>query len=301
MTNIDVRLAAPVAGPPTLADLLVHTTGGPKPGPGQVLVRNHWIALGAVQRTLMARGVLAAKSLGEVVGTGDLVTHTGPWSTHVVADPAALRPAGGTPDAATAARLLGSAPVALAALRAAGLRAGETVLVTGAAGGLGSAAGAVARALGAGRVAGTTGSAWKVPLLTAGLGFDAAAGHASLAEAVERLGPADVVVDTLGRVEELVAAVAPGTRIALCGALSQQLGGAADPRLDLTAVIFKRLTLVGATPGADPGEELPAGLTLPYTVIEGLTEAPRALLDLFAGRHTGTVLVRVQGGADADR
>ncbi|WP_238015845.1 zinc-binding dehydrogenase [Dactylosporangium sp. AC04546] len=299
MTNIDVRLAAPVAGPPTLTDLLVHTSGVPEPGPGQVLVRNRWIALGAVQRTLMARGVLVAKCLGEVAGSGDLVTHTGAWSTHVVADPAMLRPVQGAagapdaPDAASAARLIGSAPVALAALRAAGLRAGESVLVTGAAGGLGSAAGAVARSLGAGRVAGTTGSAWKVPLLTGELGFDAAAGHASLAEAVDALGPLDVVVDTLGRVEELVAAVAAGTRIALCGALSQQLGGAADPRLDLTAVILKRLTLVGATAGADQGGELPAGLSLPYTVIEGLSAAPQALLDLFAGRHTGTVLVRV--------
>ncbi|MFB9180506.1 hypothetical protein ACFFX1_20360 [Dactylosporangium sucinum] len=54
---MDVRLAAPVAGPPTLADLLVHASGTPEPGPGQVLVRNRWIALDTVQRTLMgARG-----------------------------------------------------------------------------------------------------------------------------------------------------------------------------------------------------------------------------------------------------
>jgi MerR family transcriptional regulator, copper efflux regulator len=58
--------------------------------------------------------------------------------------------------------------------RAARVRPGDTVFVSGGAGSVGSMAGQVARLLGAGRVIGSTGSAWKARQMTAGLGYDAA-------------------------------------------------------------------------------------------------------------------------------
>ncbi|MFM9614921.1 zinc-binding dehydrogenase [Streptomyces niveiscabiei] len=69
---------------------------------------------------------------------------------------------------------LSSGATAYGALtRLTGVREGDTVLVTGAAGGVGSLAGQVARLLGAGRVIGTTGSAWKAERLIGELGYDA--------------------------------------------------------------------------------------------------------------------------------
>ncbi|MFI5908591.1 zinc-binding dehydrogenase [Dactylosporangium sp. NPDC051541] len=260
-----------------------------------VVVRNHYLALGA----FMHAGPRTAKALGEIVVSNDArfpvgtaVTHRSPWASEVAVDPAALRPA----RLDDPLRHLGGALTALTGLRAAGLRAGETVYVTGAAGGVGSAAGLVARALGAGRVIGSSGSAAKVTALTSELGYDAAFDHSAepMAAALDRLGPPDVVFDTLGRVDDLVPAVGPGTRIALCGALAQQLGGAADPRLDLNTVIFKRLSLLGFT--GDPGLEADLDrfwpLPLPHTIVDGLAAGERALADLVAGRHTGLVLVR---------
>jgi len=301
MTNTEIRLTGRPDGAPTLDDFTLVTTGIPEPGPGQVLVRNRYLALGAVMRTLIAGGVLAARAVGEVVtsssadfpiGTG--VLHRSGWQQYTVADPAALR----TADPDDPLPRLGGGLTALAGLRVAGLRAGETVYVSGAASAVGTAAGAVARALGAGRVIGSTGSPGKVTELTR-LGFDAAFDHRSepIGAALARLGPVDVVLDTVGRVAELVEAVGPRTRIALCGALAQQLGGHPDPRLDLTAVIGKRLSLLGCTAADHAGLEDDLArlgpLHLPHTVVDGLAAAPRALLDLFAGRWTGTVLVRV--------
>ncbi|GAA2582204.1 NADP-dependent oxidoreductase [Dactylosporangium fulvum] len=310
MTNIEIHPVHSTGGVPGLGDFAVVTAAVPEPGPGQVLIRNRYLALGAVLRTLLAEGTLIARAVGEVaastdpafpVGTG--VLHRSPWSTYAVADTSALR----TADPDDPLSCPGGALTALTGLRAAGLRPGETVYVSGAAGAVGSAAGRVARALGAGRVVGSTGSARKVALLAGdpaagpagGFGFDAAFDHRaeSIVSGLARLGPVDVVFDTLGRVAELVEAVGPRTRIALCGALTQQLGGAPDPRLDLTAVIGKRLSLHGFTAADHPGLDAQLAelgpFALPHSIIDGLAAAPQALLDLFAGRHAGVVLVRV--------
>jgi NADPH-dependent curcumin reductase CurA len=97
-----------------------------------------------------------------------------------------------------------------------------------------------------------------------------------------------------------VEAMNPHGRIALCGALSRQLGDAPDPPLDLPTIIGKRIAVHGFTAFDRPDYEADyrrlireAGIEPAHTIVDGLTSAPQALLDVFAGRHLGTVLVRL--------
>jgi NADPH-dependent curcumin reductase CurA len=233
-------------------------------------------------------------SASPALPVGATVLHGLGWREHAAGPAAQFRPI----DAGDAVPLLSGGLTAYAGLRTAGLRPGETVYVSGAAGGIGSVAGAVARALGAAWVIGSTGSAGKVAALTERFGYDAGFRHG--AQALRSVAPdgVDVGFDTVGGpvLAELVDAMRPHGRIALCGALAAQLGGAADPALPLMTVIGRRLSLHGFTASGEPHHEaefLGLGIVVPHTVVDGLAAAPQALLDLFAGRYTGTVLVRL--------
>jgi NADPH-dependent curcumin reductase CurA len=143
----------------------------------------------------------------------------------------------------------------------------------------------------------------KVAQLVERLGYDAGFDHLEPAAAVQELREAapDVYFDTVGGplLSATLPTLRPGGRVAVCGALAQQLGGAPEPTIDLFTVIRNRLSLHGFT--GDPALE-PAyrqlvrrrRLVFAHTVVDGLAAAPQALLDLFAGRFVGTVLVRLE-------
>jgi len=107
---------------------------------------------------------------------------------------------------------------------------GDTVYVTGAAGGVGSLAGQIAKCRGAKRVIGTAGSPAKVKWLVNELGFDAAFDYhdGPIIDQLTKLAPdgIDVFFDNVGGVqfEAAVQAAAPNARFALCGVLAAQLG-----------------------------------------------------------------------------
>jgi NADPH2:quinone reductase len=110
------------------------------------------------------------------------------------------------------------------------LQPGETVLVTAAAGGVGSSAIQVARALGAGRVIGIAGSAEKQARALK-LGADAAIGYQDSIP-----GPVDVMVDMVGGdvFQKAVDAMAPFGRMVCIGAASgqvQQIPGVGELRV----------------------------------------------------------------------
>ncbi len=266
----EIRLVSMPAHLPGPEHLSVVDTPLPAPGPGQVMVRNRYFVVFPGLRTLIGGEVegvplppihvgdaLFGPAVGEVVAVGpgsglrpgDQVTHLLGWREHALLAETDCTPLGDAlPDPVA---YLSPGVVAYAALtRLAAVRPGETVLVTGAAGGMGSLAGQVARLLGAGRVIGTTRSPHKAERLRAELGYDAVVvpGVTPFAEHLAAAAPdgIDVLLDTVGG-EQLTAAVGaarPGARFALVGALSGQLSPA---RITTASVRRRRSTPTGSS------------------------------------------------------
>lgn len=329
-TGREVRLVARPEGLPAPADFEVVEVAVPEPAVGEVVVRNLFMSLEPAMLMLIAGTpglpmpryeigeVMYGAAIGEVVasaapslGPGDLVMHGLGWREYAVADAGRLRPLG-RGALSTPSVYLGSGLVAYVGLmEIANLRDGDTVFVSSAAGATGSMAGQIARLMGASRVIGSTGTPWKVTHLTGKLGFDAAFDYHD-GPIVNRLREAapegiDVFFDNVGG-EQLHAAIEvmnPHGRIVLCGALDRQGTRRPDNRpLDLLGVTGKRLTMRGFTARDHPGRgpEFDArfrtwvsegSIVYDETVIDGLANAPQALIDLVQGSYTGKTVVRL--------
>ncbi|MFE9809005.1 MDR family NADP-dependent oxidoreductase [Streptomyces sp. NPDC005227] len=335
LTTREIQLVGAPVGLPGPEHFAVVEVPLPAPRASQVVVRNRHFLVFPGLRTLIGGEVegvplppvhvgdaLFGPAVGEVVSVGpgsglrpgDLVTHLRGWREHALLSEEDCVPLSDVlPDPVA---FLSSGPAAYAALtRLAVVRPGDTVLVTGAAGAVGSLAGQVARLLGAERVVGSTRSAHKAERLEAELGYDAVVvpGTAPLAEQLAVAAPdgIDVLLDTVGG-EQLTAAVGAarrGARFALVGALSGQLsaehdrdGTTAPAEIDTFRVITLGITLRGFS-SSDLGEAaeewnkrfgdwLRSGeIVFPHVRIAGIDRAPWALQELFEGRHIGTVVV----------
>ncbi len=329
-TGREVRLVARPEGLPAPGDFEITEVAVPDPAVGQVLVRNLFMSLEPGMLMLIAGisglpmpryeigEVMYGAAIGEVVasadpslGAGDLVMHRFGWREYAVARAGLFRRVNRNAYP-TLSTHLGSGLVAYVGLmNGAELRPGDTVFVSSAAGATGHMAGQIARLKGASRVIGSAGSPGKVAQLTGKLGFDAAFDHHD-GPIVDRLREAapegiDVYFDNVGG-EQLRAAIEvmnPRGRIALCGALNRQGGNRPDDGPDdLLSVIGKRLTLRGFTmrdhPDRAPEFErqfltwLSEGaIVYDETVIDGLANAPQALLGLVEGAYTGKTVVRL--------
>ncbi|MEV0720220.1 zinc-binding dehydrogenase [Asanoa sp. NPDC050611] len=185
----------------------VVEAASPVPGPGQVLVRVQAVGAGIGLVRLLADG--PASPGGEIVGTvaeigpevtgyavGDRVggvVFTDAYAEFVVADPRLIGPVPAGVEAGAALAVVRGGLVALAALRTGRFTAGESVLVTAAASGVGHLAVQLARTLGAGRVVGAVGSPDKADFVV-DCGADAAVTYAD-----ESWGdPVDLVLDGVG-------------------------------------------------------------------------------------------------------
>ncbi|WP_405970334.1 NADP-dependent oxidoreductase [Streptomyces sp. NBC_00988] len=300
-----------------------------RPVAGEVLVRNVLLRIGAATRTLMTGAdvlpmspfepgrALRGTALGEVVtapGTvlrpGELVRHDHGWQEYAVLPVDAVRrvDAGLWPD--PAACLSQGFAGWLAVTPGSVVRPGDTVLVTGAAGGVGVIAGQFARLHGARRLIGTTGSHWKADLLRRELGFDAVLvrGDGPIAEQVRVSAPdgVNVLVDTVGgeQFEAGLAAARRGARCVVVGAVGRQAAGGtrAEATVDTLALLSRGISVIGLSTTdhqasaarweKEFGAALRAGtVRFPHVRLSGLDRAPGALTDLLAGRYLGTVLV----------
>lgn len=193
---------------------------------------------------------------------------------------------------------------------------GDVVFVSGAAGGVGSLAGQIAKCLGAATVIGSTGSRAKVEYLVDELGFDAAFDYhdGPVLDQLRRLAPEGITVffDNVGgdQFTAAVHAAAPRARFALCGVLSNQVGGAGSYLLPLD-VMEAGLRLLRVLPFAcrhTPDQTatwnrhfsqwLAEGrFVFPHTVVDGgIGAAPEALLSLLDGGYRGNVTVKISNG-----
>ena len=328
-TTREIHLAARPSGWPTDDDFRMVTVELPDPEPGQVLVRNTFLSVDPYMRGRMndvksyvppfqLDAPMDGGAVGEVVASaddslqvGDTVLHQAGWREHALLPARQARRVDTTRVPASAyLGVLGmpglTAYVGLT--RIADLREGDAVLVSGAAGAVGSAVGQMARLLGASRVVGSAGSAEKVAWLTGELGLDAAVNYKDgpVGRQLREHAPFDVYFDNVGgdHLEAAIFHLADHGRIAACGAVAQYNDEQPSPGpRNMMMFVSKRLTMRGfiVTDHADVAGEFyeRAGawvaegrLAHRETVVDGFEQTVAAFLDLLRGGNTGKMLVR---------
>lgn len=232
----------------------------PEPGPGQVLIAVEAVGVGHAQVQIRRdafpaaawRPALPTVLGGDVVGrvsavgpdcgpaaVGDRVgafVPAGAYADFVLAPVQALVPVPAALDPAAATVLPGTGPIAAGLLDVAGAAPGRSVLVHAAAGGVGHLAVQLARALGAGPVIGTAGSAAKCAFIRS-LGADAAVDYTSpqwVDEIRDLTGGrgVDAVLDGVGG-----AALADGLQLLAPGGRLVFYGSAAGPEVPALPVL----------------------------------------------------------------
>jgi NADPH-dependent curcumin reductase len=195
-------------------------------------------------------------------------------------------------------------------LDVAGAREGDTVVVSAAAGAVGSLAGQIAKIHGC-RVIGIAGSDEKCRWITEELGFDGAINYKTqnVAARLDALCPAGIDVDfeNVGGAifDAVLERINLGARIALCGLISMYNATAPEPGpYHFNRVLLQRARIQGFVimdyqaryPEAmgKLAEWLAQGrIRYRYDMIKGLDNAPRALDRLFTGANIGKLLVKV--------
>lgn len=266
-------------------------------------------------------GVIPGRGIGRVLdgmgggfGPGDLVSGDFGWRSHVLCPAAELRPVDPGPHPLSwQLGVLGVPGITarLALDRIGAPAAGETVLVSSAAGAVGSTAAQLARAAGC-RVIGIAGGPAKCRMLTGELGLDAAIDrHANGADAAAVSPDApqgiDVLFDNVGGtfLDQMLPLMNPLGRVVICGFMSgYNITGAPPAMRNQMLISTRRLRMEGfsvrdhvpahPTARADLRRLADAGqLRQIETTFAGLSQAPSALIALLAGKATGKVTVQL--------
>jgi NADPH-dependent curcumin reductase CurA len=189
------------------------------------------------------------------------------------------------------------------------IKAGETVVVSAAAGAVGSVVGQIAKIKGC-RAVGVAGSPQKCDYVVNELGFDACVNHksASFREQLAASCPGGIDVYFENVAGPVLAAVLGvlnvGARIPLCGMISEYNATTSPPGPNLRPLLIKRAMIRGFIV-SDHNDRLAAFLEdcgswlrdgrLKYRedIVDGLEHAPSAFLRLFDGTNFGKLIVRV--------
>lgn len=332
--NHQVRLAARPQGTPG-PEVWEHTTEPvPEPGEGRIVVRVSHISLDPAMRGWMNEGrsyappvgigeVMRALGLGEVVASknpdfavGDTVTGVLGVQEYTESDGRGLQkvsPTADVPPERYLALLGMTGMTAYFGLFDVGaLTEGETVVVSGAAGAVGSVVGQLATIKGA-RVVGIAGGPEKCAWITDELGFDAAIDYRSenVSQRLKELAPdgVDVYFDNVGGeiLDAVLGRLAMHARVVLCGAISQYNaeGGMTGPK-NYMNLLVNRARMEGFLVGdylprwGEAGKELAGWLAegrlhSREDVVDGtVDDFPEVFLKLFRGENTGKLVLRLK-------
>jgi NADPH-dependent curcumin reductase len=330
--NRQVRLAARPTGMLERSDFEFTQEPIPTPSEGEFLVEISHISLDPAMRGWMNAGasyiepveigdVMRAGAVGRVsasehpgFATGDEVYGVFGVQEHALSDGRGVIKIDST--LAPVETYLGTLGMTgltayFGLLDVAKMREGETVVVSGAAGAVGSVAGQIAKIKGA-RAVGIAGGPEKCRWLTEELGFDAAIDYKNedVRAALRRHAPerVDVYFDNVGGeiLDDVLTRLARGARIVICGAISQY-NAAETVRgpSNYLALLVARASMIGmvvfdyAARFREAATEL-AGwmsegrLISREEVIAGsVDDFPETLLRLFAGENTGKLVLRI--------
>lgn len=297
-----------------------------------VLLRTHYISLDAANRAWMQGAtyrdavesgqVMAGGAIAEVIESkssnhakGDLVFADTGWQDYAVVPAKAAQK---VPSMEPKTHLLSVYGVAgltayFGLLNCATPKAGETILVSAAAGSVGTLVGQIAKAAVPDcTVIGIAGSDEKCQWLKDELGFDATVNYKTepVFKALKAVAPQgiDVYFDNVGGdiLEAALFRMNNFGRIACCGAVSQYDGAppSAGPRGVPGLIVTKRLNLRGFIMSDFPNEREKAlkdlegwvaegKIKVQEDIIDGLENTPAALIGLLAGENRGKRMVKV--------
>ncbi len=301
----------------------------PVPGDGQALVRSVLLSQDAANRAWMQGAtykdavnpgdVMHGYALGEVVESrasglapGDLVMGELGWQEYAALDARVLGRCSDHRPLTHQLSVLGIAGKTAyhGLLNVAGIESGETLLVSAAAGSVGTLVGQIGKIRGA-HVVGVAGGPEKCAWVVDTLGFDACIDYkgeelpAALGQHCPR--GVDVYFDNTGGpiLQAALFAMNLHGRVACCGAVSMYDGGPLTGPVGVPGLlVVKRIRMEGfivmdfADRDAEATRDLSAwaadgSLTVVEDVIDGLENAPRGLIGLLAGENRGKRMIRV--------
>jgi NADPH-dependent curcumin reductase CurA len=330
MINRQIRLKRRPVGMPTTDDFELASDAVSAPADGEVLRRTIYLSLDPYMRGRMSGarsyaapvsvgGLMVGHTVSQVIESrdpsfrpGDIVAGYDGWQEYTCTRPAGLRPLDRTLPMTTALGVLGmpglTAYVGLIDIGQP--KSGETVVVSAAAGAVGSVVGQLAKLRGC-RAVGVAGSPEKCRYVVEDLGFDDCIDYkkGDLAAALRGACPGgiDVYFENVGGavLDVVLQLINRGARIPLCGLISEyNAAGPPPPGPNLRPLLVNRALIRGFII-SDHGDRAAAFMQecaplvrsgrLRYRedIVEGLESAPQALIGLFEGRNLGKLIVRV--------
>jgi len=330
-TNHQVRLAARPTGEPAPSDWAFTEEPVPTAADGQLLVRITHLSLDPAMRAWLddrpsyippvgLNEVMRALGAGEVVeskhpsfAAGDHVTGVFGVQEYAISDGRGVQIV--DPSAVPVTTYLSALGMTgmtayFGLFDVGALKEGETVLVSGAAGAVGSMVGQLAKIKGC-TVIGIAGGPEKCATLTEELGFDAAVDYraGSLSRALREKAPdgVDVFFDNVGGevLDAGLGRLARGARVVICGAISQYNSGQPYGPKNYLSLLVNRARMEGfvvfdyASRYAEAGAEIAGWLragqlrSKEHVVTGSVADFPATLLKLFYGENLGKLVLQI--------
>jgi len=319
-------------GPPTIDDFKITNAENPSAKEAEILLKTTYVSVDPYLRGRMndvksyippfeLHKPIQSGAIAEVIDSkhadfkkGDFISGNLDWSEYQTSNGKGLHKVSNTE--AKLSSYLGilgmTGLTAYLGLTKIGLpKEGETIVISGAGGAVGTVVGQIGKLLGC-KVVGITGSDEKVALLKSTFKFDEAINYKTtkdLKEAVKSACPegVDIYFDNVGGEisDAVLANINKYARLPVCGAISlyNKTEVPLGPRLQ-PIILTKSATMRGFIIG-DLSEHFPSAtkqlttwltekkITSSETIIEGFDNIPQAFIDLFHGKNQGKMIVKI--------
>jgi hypothetical protein len=319
-------------GKPALTDFSFTSDAIPVPTTGNVLLKTLYVSVDPYLRSRMndSKSYVPPFEIGEPIKSaiiaeitdsthpefkkGDFVSGMLEWKEYQVSDGKGLKKVDQNISALSSyLGILGMTGITayLGLIEIGAPKAGETIVVSGAAGAVGSVVGQIGKILGC-TVVGITGSDEKAELLKSKFKFDNAINYKTspdLSKAIKNACPngVDIYFDNVGGEisDAVLANINKHARLPVCGAISlyNETKVPVGPRIQ-TILLTKSAMMRGFIVG-DFSSKFPetirqlaiwlkeGKLTYSETIIYGFENIPQAFLDLFEGKNEGKMIVKI--------